>query len=209
MSRLILVACLVIAGAHVAHAQEEPLTGLWNGNAPADMKDQAIGATIGLAGGGRVTPGGVRVIGHYLYQLAETDWFDGTAAFTFGSGDPACFRDRMDDYVCDHSLVDGFSAEVGANVRRFFGSTLANQNKDYWPYARLGVGVALVRFSEDDVTGVAIPLHVGGGIRASMSDGVAVTVEATLDLGIGRFSQGLGAEPQLGGSITAGAEFGL
>lgn len=172
--------------------------------APADMKDQAIGVTLGVAGGGRVTTGGARITGHYLYQLSDTDWFDGTAAFTFGSGDPACFRDRMNDTVCDHGLVDGFSAEIGANVRRFFAS-----KGDYWPYARLGIGVAIVRFADDEVTGLGLPLHLGGGMRVSVSDGVALTAEASFDLGLGLFSQGLGLEPQVGGSVSAGVEFGL
>jgi hypothetical protein len=206
MSRLIALAILL--GAATAHAGDPADTG--NGiQAPSDMHDQGIGAQLGIAGGGRVTPGGLRIIGHYLYQLTSQDWFDGTAAFTFGSGDPACFRDRMDLTVCDHGLVDGFSAEVAANVRRFLGEARSTQSKDLWPYARLGVGFAIIRFADDDVTGFGIPLHAGGGLRYTMSDRVAITAEATFDLGLGRFSQGLKIEPLIGGSVSAGAEFGL
>ena len=216
MSRLTLVACVLVVSVGLAHA-EEPTDSLpgdlavrdGSRSAPTDMSDQAIGVTLGIAGGGRVTPGGLRVIGHYLYQLTDSDWFDGTAAFTFGSGEPACFRDRMDAYFCDHGLVDGFSAEVAANVRRFLGQARANQANDFWPYARLGVGLSIVRFADDEVTGFAIPLHAGGGLRLKVSDGVALTAEATLDIGLGRFTQGLGLEPQIGGSVSAGAEFGL
>lgn len=206
-----LAACIVVGGAQLAHAEEpaEVVVPDASRAAPEDMGDQAIGGTIGVAGGGRVTPGGLRVIGHYLYQLTDSDWFDGTAAFTFGSGAPACFRDRMDFYLCDHGLVDGFSAEVGANVRRFLGGARANAPSDFWPYVRLGVGLSIVRFSDDDVTGLGIPLHAGGGLRVKVADGIAVTAEATLDIGIGRFTQGLGWEPQIGGSVTAGAEFKL
>jgi len=206
MSRLIAVAVLLVAG--VARAQpaatEVADASVTGALAPPDLSDQAIGASLGLAGGGRVTPGGLRVAGHYLYQLSDSDWFDGVAAFTFGSGDPACFRDRADTLVCDHGLVDGFAAEISANVRRFFAG-----NGQYWPYARLGVGAGLVRFADDGVTGLAIPLHAGGGLRVSVADGVAIAAEATLDVGIGRFGSGLGFEPQVGASITAGAEFGL
>jgi len=176
--------------------------------APPDLHDQGIGASVGMAGGGRTTVGGLRVRGHFLYQLSDSDWFDGTASFTFGSGTPACFRDRMDDYLCDHGIADGFAAEVGANVRRFFGSTNANSTV-FWPYAKAGVGLAIVRFADDNVTGLGIPFHLGGGMRISMSEDVAVMVEAAFDVGIGMFGQGLGLEPQLGGSLTAGAEFGL
>lgn len=218
MSRLMVstVAIGLLCGARLAPAETRDLSlapdvavSGEERSAPEDMGDQAIGATIGVAGGGRVTPGGLRVIGHYLYQLTDSDWFDGTAAFTFGSGEPACFRDRMNGYVCDHGLVDGFSAEVGANVRRFLGSVRSTTSSDFWPYVRLGVGIAIVRFSDDDATGFGIPLHAGGGLRIKVSDGIAVTAEATLDIGIARFTQGLGAEPLIGGSVTAGAEFKL
>jgi hypothetical protein len=195
MSRLIALA--VIAASGVAHAQEAPL-------APPDMSDQGVGGSIGIAGGGRTTPGGLRITGHYLYQMSAQDWFDGTAQFTFGSGSPACFRDRMDDTICQHGLVDGVSAEIGANVRHFLGG-----QGEFWPYVRLGFGVALVRFGDDDVTGLAVPLHGGAGFRVAVADGVAVIVEAALDLGLGRFTSGLGLEPQLGGSVMAGAEFRL
>jgi hypothetical protein len=220
MSRLMNFACCAVATAlgtvQLAYAEDGPssLSGDVaargeSRSAPTDLGDQAIGGTIGVAGGGRVTPGGLRVIGHYLYQMTDSDWFDGTAAFTFGSGEPACFRDRMDAYLCDHGLVDGFSTEVGANVRRFLGSVRANAPSDFWPYLRLGVGLAIIRFSDDDVTGFAIPVHAGGGLRFSVSEGIAVTAEATFDIGIGRFTQGLGVEPLIGGSVTAGAEFRL
>lgn len=201
MSRLIAVALLLVATR--AHADDAGDVGR-EGVAPPDLHDQAIGASLGVAAGGRVTPGGLRVAGHYLYQLADSDWFDGVAAFTFGGGDPACFRDRGDTFLCDHGLVDGFETEVSANVRRFFAG-----NGQYWPYARVGVGVGIVRFADDDVTGLAIPLHAGAGLRVSVSDTVAVGAEAVLDVGFGRFGSSLGFEPQVGASITAGAEFGL
>lgn len=227
MSRLIAIAALLLA-ARVAQAQEQdPATrdattqdattqdattrdattqdvAAAQTIAPPDLSDQGIGASLGIAGGGRVTPGGLRVTGHYLYQLTEQDWFDGTASFTFGSGAGGCFRDRMDDYLCDHGLVDGVEGEVAANVRRFFGG-----RGDVWPFARAGIGIGLVRYTDDDVTGLAVPLHVGGGLRMAASEGVAVTVEATLDVGFGLFTRSLGLQPQLGGSVTAGAEFRL
>jgi hypothetical protein len=197
MSRLIVVALVLVASVRAVCADELA--------APASvMSDQLIGASLGVAGGGRVTPGGLRITGHYLYQLTDHDWFDGTAAFTFGSGEPACFRDRRDDLLCDHSLVDGFGAELGANVRRYL-----DFNGQFWPYAKLGIGVAIVRFADDDVTGFAVPLHAGGGMRVALSAGLALTVEAMLDLGLGGFTRGLGLEPQLGASLSAGVEFGL
>lgn len=205
MSRLTaLASVLVCVAADAAHAQEITDASTAEGVAPGDLSDQAIGGSIGLAGGGRTTAGGFRIAGHYLYRMSEQDWFDGTAQFTFGSGAGACFRDRRDDVICQHGLLDGASAAIGANVRHFLGG-----RGEFWPYLRGGVGLALVRFGGDDVTGLAIPLHLGAGFRVTVSEGIAVTTEAGIDVGIGRFGNGLGVEPQLGGSVTAGAEFNL
>jgi hypothetical protein len=71
------------------------------------------------------------------------------------------------------------------------------------------VGIGLARFGDDGVTGLVIPLHAGGGLRASVSEGIAVVAQADLALGVGVFNKGLGAEPQLGLSVVAGAEFTL
>ena len=169
-----------------------------------EIPDQSLGAAIGIAGGGRVTPGGLRITGHYLYQLSAQDWFDGTAAFTFGGGGAECFRDRMDYVICDHGFTDGRGVEVIAAVRRYFPGPGM-----YAPFARLGLGLAVARFGDDDVTGLSIPLHIGGGVRAAVAKQVAVVVAAELVAGVGRFNRGLGTEPQLGIVVTAGAEMRL
>lgn len=173
-------------------------------SAAEDVGDQAIGADIGIATGGRDTPGGLRVTGHYLYQLSDEDWFDGGASFTFGSGGAACFRDRMNNYLCDHGLTEGGGVEISATVRRYF-----TPQGDFRPFARAGVGIGIVRYPDDGVTGLAIPLHLGGGIRASVADAIAVTAQAELAIGFGVFGKGLGIEPQIGASVVAGAEFRL
>lgn len=172
--------------------------------APPDMSDQAIGAELGVASGNHITAGGLRIAGHYLYQLSAADWFDGTAGFTFGGGGAACFRDRSDAFVCDHGLADGDALELEAAVRHFF----TGQGK-LWPYLRGGVGLRYTRFADDDVSGASIELHLGGGIRASLSKGIAVTVQGALELGLGDFSHSLGGQGQLGIAVTAGVEFRL
>jgi hypothetical protein len=169
-----------------------------------DVSDQAISAQLGLATGGRVTPGGLRIAGHYLYQLSERDFFDGAAAFTFGSGRAACFRNRQDAVICNHGLADGAGVELAARIRRIFAPRGA-----FTPFAQLGIGVGVARFSDDDVTGLTIPLHGGGGVRASVTRFVAVVAEADLALGFGAFGNRLGYEPQVGFTVTAGAEFRL
>lgn len=197
MSRRVVLA--VLLAAHVAYADESVTA-----SAPPDASPQSIGAELGVATGGRVTAGGVRVAGHYLYQLSDQDWFDGVAAFTFGGGGAECFRNRMDNFVCDHGMLQGGSVEVAANVRRYF-----QGNDQFWPFARAGVGLSIVRFSSDSVTGLGVPLHLGGGVRASVSDGVAIVGEGELAVGFGVFNHSLGLEPQVGVAITVGAEFRL
>ena len=169
-----------------------------------DIGDQAISAQLGLATGARATPGGLRIAGHYLYQLAEHDWFDGIASFTFGSSRAACFRDRSDRVVCSHGLADGAGVEVVGGVRRMFAPQGA-----FRPYARVGVGLGLARFADDSVSGFTINAHGGGGVRVKVAPSIAVVGEADLALGLGSFNRGVGSEPQVSLAVTAGVEFRL
>lgn len=201
MSRRLIAFALVAAGG-IARAQPaEPAPDAELGD---DLGDQGISAELGLATGGRVTPGGLRIEGHYLYRLSDRDWFDGAARFTFGSGRAACFRDRQDALVCSHGLADGSGVEISASIRRLFAPQGA-----FRPFARAGLGLGLARFADDDVSGVTIPLHGGGGVRVTVAPSIAVVAEGDLALGFGGFSHGLGFEPQLGFGITVGAEFRL
>jgi hypothetical protein len=79
----------------------------------------------------------------------------------------------------------------------------------FWPFLSGGVGLRLVHFSGDAVTGLGIPLYAGGGLRSKVTDGVAITTEGQLELGFGAFNHTLGIQPQLGVAITAGVEFRL
>jgi hypothetical protein len=172
---------------------------------PAEsVGDQAITAAAGLAIGGHVTPGGLRVSGHYLYQLTSEDWFDGAAAFTFGSGSAACFVDRDGSEACTHGIADGDALELQAGVRRF----LVGQGK-FLPFLRAAIGIEYLRFGKDDVSGVGFPLHVGGGVRAEVADGIAVIGMGEAQIGIAAFGHALGTEAQFGFAVTAGAEFRL
>ena len=172
--------------------------------APTDLGDQSMSAQIGASSGGRVTPGGLRVTGHYLYQLSDQDWFDGSASFVFGGGGAQCFRDRSAQLVCEHGLADGVGIEIAASIRRMFAV-----RDGIRPFARLGLGLSLVHFSGDSVSGLAVPLHAGGGVRAEVAPSIAVVVEGELAVGAGSFNHGLGLEPQFGLAISMGAEFKL
>lgn len=166
--------------------------------------DQGIGAAVGVAAGGSVTPGGLRVTGHYLYQLSSTDWFDGVASFTYGGDTAGCFQDRMAQEMCSHGLTAGSGVEIAATVRRMF-----QPQGPFQPFARLGVGVAIARFSADDVSGLGFPIHLGGGVRARVAPAVSIVAQAELAVGVGVYTRELGAEPLFGMAVTAGAEFDL
>ena len=166
--------------------------------------DQELSGSLGLDVGGRVSPGGVHVAGAYLYQLSDQDWFDGGLSFTFGSGQAACFRDREDDYLCDHGTLDGFGAEVFGGVRRYFPG-----EGTFTPYARAALGLRLVSFGGDDVHGLAIPLQLGGGVRARVADRISVSGGAELRVGPAFFNSGLETQPHLGLTVHGGVEFAL
>ena len=171
---------------------------------PPEIGDQSIGVAVGAASGGRVTPGGLKISGHYYYQLSDSDWFDGTASFTYGGGNAECFHDRSAQLVCDHGLTDGAAGEITAAVRRIY-----KARGDFRPFARIGIGAGLVRFSDDKVTGFEIPIHVGGGLRARVTQTIAIVVEGELEVGLGAYTQGLGAEPLFGLALSGGVEFVL
>jgi opacity protein-like surface antigen len=171
---------------------------------PAAAGDQALAASLGLELGGRLSPGGLHVAGAYLYRLTENDWFDGGLSFTFGSGQAACFRDREDDFVCDHGPLDGFGAELFGGLRRYF----PGQGR-FTPYGRAAVGVRRVGFGDDDVTGWAVPLQLGGGVRATIAE--RMTVSAGIDLRVGPawFNRELDSQPHLGLAVHGGFEYQL
>lgn len=195
MSRFVAILLLLAAQPVVADPLDAP---------DDDLAEHAVAVQAGLATGSRVTPGGFRVTGHFLYQLSSSDWFDGTAAFTFGGGDAACFRDRDNVIVCDHGLAAGKGIELGVGVRRMFA-----RQSTFRPFVRAGLGVGLARFSADSLTGLAIPAYVGLGMRAKVRPSISVVVEAGASIGLGIFTRDLGAEPILGAAVTAGAEFDL
>lgn len=171
---------------------------------PLPLSDRELSAELGIAASGRSTVGGARITGRFLYQLAARDWFEGSALFTFGSDSAACFRDRNNDRICEHGALDGSGVELSFGVRRYF-----DQGGQFLPFARAAIGVNIARFANDDITGLALPLHVGGGLHITVAPRIAVVGQAELTLGFGSFGGDLGLEPQLGFGISAGAEFSL
>lgn len=198
--RLGLILILVAALPAAAGAQEGGEDGL---TATTEAEQQLV-ARVGAAIGGRVTPGGLRVSGSYLYNLAEHDWFDGWLAFTFGGGDAECYRDRDDELACEHGALSGVGGELGAGLRRYF----PGQGR-FAPYVRGGAAVRLVSFGDDELRGVALPLTVAGGVSARVHRIVAVGAEAAVEAGPAWMGRGLGLEPQLGLVVGASVEFAL
>jgi len=166
--------------------------------------DQELAGSLGIDFGGRVSPGGLHLAGAYLYRLSDEDWFDGGLSFTFGGGGAACFRDRDDVFLCDHGVVNGFGGEAFAGVRRYFPG-----QGTFTPYARAALGLRVVTFGDDDINGVAVPLQLGGGVRAQVADRISVSGGAELRLGPAWFNRDLGSEPHLGLAVHGGIEFRL
>jgi hypothetical protein len=195
------VAAALVALCLAPMARAEPAASL--GANPA-QDGQELSGGLGAELGGRVSPGGLHVAGAYLYQLSDQDWFDGGLSFTFGGGGAACFRDRDDETLCDHGMLDGFGGEVSVGARRYF----TGRGK-FVPYARAAIGLRIVSYGSDDVNGLAIPLHLGGGVRSQVSDRIWIAGGAELRVGPAWFNRSLGAEPHIGLAIHAAAEFRL
>jgi hypothetical protein len=187
-----------------AEAPASEPEGAGHGDGASSWTDQGIGVGVGIAVGGRLTPGGLRLTGNYLYRLSANDWFDGAAAFTLGSQAAECYRDRVDQRVCDHGALDGFAADFAFTVRRGWPA-----KNSFAPFARVGAAVRFVRFSGDQVAGLAIPLIGGGGVTVELSETTRLAASGQLEVGGGLFSRGLGTGPQLGMSVGAGIEFSL
>jgi hypothetical protein len=202
--RAALIAAALAVAAPTARAQSSDVEAGDTGTAV--VREQELGGRLGAEFGGRVSPGGLHVGGSYLYQMTDDDWFEGGLAFTFGGGDAACFRDRDDDYLCDHGVMEGFSGEVAAGVRRFF---FSRRQGRFLPYARAALGLRLIGYGADGVTGLAIPLQLGGGVRVRVAERISLTGGADLRLGPAWFNKDLGVEPHVGLAVHAGIEFAL
>lgn len=199
-----IVALMIVSLSASAMADEDAEVSEEPSGIESLVSAQEIGARTGIAAGGRVTPGGLYLGGKYLYQLSDTDWFDGGFSFVFGSGAASCFRDRDDQVVCDHGIAHGFGGELSAGVRRW----LQPQGR-FVPFVRAGVALGLASFGKDDVWGLTAPLWIGAGVRARVAEGVAVSGGAALAGGVGLYDRDLGLEPVLSLLVTAGVDFGL
>jgi hypothetical protein len=174
------------------------------GESGAPGGDIELGGRMGVTTGGRATAGGLRFGGVLLYRLSSIDWFEGALDFTVGAGSAACFRDRTGEFLCNHGSVSGRSLELGAGIRRFLAP-----REQFTPYAAVRLGARILSFPGDDVAGFAIPLTAGAGVRARVSELVAIGGGVAVELGLGWFTRDLGLQPQLGLTVQVGAELQL
>ena len=210
--RLVIAAALFVIGGASASAQPqpapEPEAARTTSDVPvepgAQTSRQLLGANLGLEAGGEVTPGGLRLGGSYIYRLTDEDWLDSSVGFTFGSGDPRCFRDRQNDVVCDHGIASGFSAEAAFAIRRDF----ALRDR-FRPFARVGLALRLIGFGNDEVIGVGLPVLASGGVRARVHPAVSVVSMVDVRVGWSIFNRGLGAEAHASFALSAGVEFDI
>lgn len=169
-----------------------------------DPRQVALAAEVGLTGGGGATPGGLRVGGHYLYRLADHDWFDSGLAFTFGGRGDACVGDVMTAAgapPCTRAVSDGFAGDLVLGLRREL-----TPRQGFTPFVRLAGFARVLRF--DDVAGVAAGGELGAGVRAPIGRGVAVLAGAHGFVGAAHLD-GAGGGRQLGLAVTVGAELGM
>lgn len=178
----------------------------WSSVATADADDGhiEIGGGLGVVTGGGSSAGGLNMGGNLLYRLDQIDWFEGNLSVTLGGSNPACFTDRQGDKVCTHGPVDGRMGEITAGIRRYL-----LPKEHFMPYVKLQVGVRFISFPDDGVNGIAIPIHLGAGVRARVTETISVGGGATLSLGAGWLNQQLGLEPQASLSVGLGVEFRL
>lgn len=170
---------------------------------PVAASSRELGIQTGLAAGGGVTPGGLRLGGTFLYQLSAVDWFEGAADFTIGGTGAGCAVEQGDDVlVCDHGPLRGRAGELSVGIRRFL---IAQQQ--FTPYVQGRLGVRVLSFSGDEVVGVALLAIVGAGVRAQVHERVSIAGGARFDVGAGLFGKDLGGEPQFGLTVHTGVEF--
>ncbi|MCG8420407.1 MAG: hypothetical protein MJE77_20940 [Proteobacteria bacterium] len=161
-----------------------------------------LGVHLGLTSGGRVTAGGLRIGGSYLYQLSAVDWFEGSIDFVIGGTSADCFTDRTGELLCNHGALSGRSGEISAGIRRFL-----TPQGSFTPYARVRLGLRAVSFSGDDLRGLAAVVIAGIGVRARVHELVSIGGGAIVDAGAGIFGRDLGTEPQFSLAIQGGVEF--
>lgn len=173
-----------------------------------DERQVALAADIGLSGGGVTTPGGLRFGGHYLYRLADHDWFDSGLAFTFGGHGDACglplARAPVDGapLSCARDVTDGFAADLALGVRREL-----RPRRGFTPFVRLAGFARVLRF--EDTAGVAAGGELGAGVRAPITPQLAVVAAANGFLGVAHLDGPTADRRQLGLTVTVGAEIAM
>jgi len=192
---------VVVAAVATTLAAAEPRA---RADEPGEIGDQEIGVGAAVAAGGDDTVGGLRLSGRYLYQLAEDDWFDGAAAFTYGGGAEGCAPAPGGELACERGSLTGLAVEITAGVRRRF-----TGRSRFVPHVRVAVGGRIVRFDADDLGGFGIPVVAAAGVRVRVTPGIAVGAEAAVEGGVAWFGRGRGAEPQLGMVVGGQVEFRL
>lgn len=202
-----LVALLMTTAAGHAAADDRLTAGV---DPLDDERQVALAADVGFSGGGAATPGGLRVGGHYLYRLADHDWFDSSVAFTFGGRGDACTVTASRVFEapvvpeaigCERAITDGFAADLVLGVRREL-----TPHQGVTPFVRVAGFARALRFT--DVGGFAAGGQLGAGVRAPVHGQLALTAGADAFLGAAWLGP-VAAQRQLGLIVAVGAEIGM
>jgi hypothetical protein len=194
-----IVCVVVILVAAPAMAQEP--TVVEAAEAPQGMDKQELGPRLGLQLGlGPAAAGGMRVGGAYLYRMAESWWFEGQLSTAFGSSEEACGPSG-----CSHGVVDGFGLRLAAGVRYVFPAAPSG----FQPYLGAAPTLGYQHFAGDDLSAWVVGGQASGGLRIKVSDAVALTGEAQLDLGVGFYDKDEGRKAVVALSVLFGVDFAL
>ncbi len=175
---------------------------------PPRVADQELGARVGMSLNlGGVGPGGFYVAGSWLYRLTDALWFDGRAGFSIGGGGANCVIAPAGSNApshCDSAAVSGFGAELLAGVRWFVPTSGLLQ-----PWLGGGIGGLYANFSGDNLGGVGLAFWAAGGVRARVSDTIALGGEAFFEAGPIRYESPIRDQNFANLHIIFGIDFAL
>ncbi|MBK9072815.1 MAG: hypothetical protein IPL79_17710 [Myxococcales bacterium] len=132
---------------------------------------QWLGASVGVAAGASLAPGGAAIEGRYLYELTDTHAFEGQARFIFGGAGDDCASTR-----CVQGAFTGRATQLTFGVR-----IELSPPATIVPWVRPSVGLRVQRHVESDLDGYALPLGVALGGAMHLMPSVRLSAELGIE----------------------------
>ena len=192
---------LLLLWAATAHAADDDESGEAPNPQVADEELGArIGASLNLAG---IGPGGFYITGNWLYRLTSGLWFDARAGFSIGNSDSNCTI-GVGPASCNSAVTSGFGVDILGGVRWF-----APASGKLVPWLGGGTGFLYANFSGDHLSGFGLPFWVAGGVRARVSDAIAIGGEALFVFGPVRYESPIFGKAFANLHIMFGVDFAM